>query len=994
TCKYSQNREKCKIEDENFDFKSICLKLNSINYSQLCEQIADQSCKYNKTTNKCEIATGNNYDCIRGLNKMACYNLTDKSQQCKYLNYCYGPNDKILECNPNNYYDCCREALTKESCLFQKRFECQWQNGCQAYQQKIQNECNQIKDASVTVCTSIKDSFCIFDAENFNCKQITPESCDEIQTSDQCNKITEYPCIWEELNEICIYKDKDILDQCTNISDNNGNLKACTMIERIGQKCIFIDNQYGINNCINNINITSCLQQNVSPCEWAIKEVKVKKTKDITKLETIKIGECQQFTDFDNRDCNLLLSQKSCISVRKLGQFCRWKNNQCQNFSLSDYQINKYRQPELAQIVNPNVCGLYQDQRLISYSQELASCIEVKDSSKLSCQQSKYGLNSVSCFKIQSESCKWNPIHKTCEQVTINNTNLTISCDLPGLNSKACTLIEINDSCGFIGNGCGKIDLNVNCKHQGLNKFACLTILNYPCAWIKNEEDENYHCDDYQPYDTCNNINLQVNSMVCSSVQIDACYYNKQTQSCESPKETLDVCDIEGLNYIACSEIKGCYFENHKCQTLNEETYICLQYPKAHQDICKNAYDLCKYSPLNYGCVPAQSNEICKREGLSQSGCVKSQNQCFWNKNNCECLSIQNVFPFCDQIVDFQKCNKFKHCQYDYMKTNNNEVNQQIENQNLGTCRPKLCSDLNNQECQDFNTFNISCYLSNENQCKQANSCKEVRNSYEQCSSLTINGMPCIQGSDQKSCKKLVCSELDRVMCLKFSNYCNYDEYCQTKQCQELDIEQVCRYYNCEWNIKTKKCKDKLKCESYETEQDCNQSTFNNIQCSWLTYNYKSFCVQNGCEQFSKSRGQSCTNYRVQNNFCVNLQDDTCLQCEEIKDSCLCIDQEYCSFNYTLSQCQSIKCNYLIEEECQQFSFCQFNSEKKNCHFNCAYYDNQPDCYNDSTNCYWNDEKKNCTQSQVQIIYPKIPDLIIVEWELLISVCNLVWVLF
>ncbi|CAK70327.1 unnamed protein product (macronuclear) [Paramecium tetraurelia] len=444
TCFFDQYLEICKFQNLYIDFKSKCLELNNINSFKFCEQTTDQPCKYNLMMNKCEIAAGNNYDCIRGLNKMACYNLTDKSQQCKYLNYCYGPNDKILECNPNNYYDCCREALTKESCLFQKRFECQWQNGCQAYQQKIQNECNQIKDASVTVCTSIKDSFCIFDAENFNCKQITPESCDEIQTSDQCNKITEYPCIWDELNEICIYKDKDILDQCTNISDNNGNLKACTMIERSGQKCIFIDNQCktfyqkdGINNCINNINITSCLQQNVSPCEWVIEEVKVKKTKDITKMETIKIGECQQFTDFDNRDCNLLLSQKSCISVRKLGQFCRWKNNQCQNFSLSDYQINKYRQPELAQIVNPNVCGLYQDQRLIQYSQELASCIEVKDSSKLSCQQSKYGLNSVSCFKIQSESCKWNPIHKTCEQVTINNTNLTISCDLPGLNSKA-----------------------------------------------------------------------------------------------------------------------------------------------------------------------------------------------------------------------------------------------------------------------------------------------------------------------------------------------------------------------------------------------------------------------------------------------------------------------------------------------------------------------------------------------------------------------------
>ncbi|CAK70328.1 unnamed protein product (macronuclear) [Paramecium tetraurelia] len=473
-------------------------------------------------------------------------------------------------------------------------------------------------------------------------------------------------------------------------------------------------------------------------------------------------------------------------------------------------------------------------------------------------------------------------------------------------------------------------------------------------------------------------------------VQIDACYYNKQTQSCESPKETLDGCDIEGLNYIACSEIKGCYFENHKCQTLNEETYSCLQYPKAHQDICKNAYDLCKYSPLNYGCVPAQSNEICKREGLSQSGCVKSQNQCFWNKNNCECLSIQNVFPFCDQIFDSQKCNKFKHCQYDYMKTNNNEVNQQIENQNLGTCRRKLCSELTKGQCQKFQILDDYCYLNNQNKCQKANSCEEVKNASEMCSNLVINGIPCTEHSDNITCKKLECSKLDYKQCKLFFLYCTFTDLCKPILCQELESEDSCRFHNCQWNYNQSKCSNNQPCESYSTSDLCNQNSYNNVKCIWKIDNEERFCTAKGCRELVKL--QECRNTFIQKNICVRLQDDTCLQCEEIKDSCLCIDQEYCSFNYILRQCQSINCIKLNnEKKCQQYHFCQYNSSNKTCHFNCANYDNNLDCSNDSSNCKWNNEQNSCTL--IKVVIDPSPPVNNFDWKLCTCVCILFWIL-
>ncbi|CAD8063396.1 unnamed protein product [Paramecium sonneborni] len=478
TCYYNSKFEECQFKDLMIDFKAKCQEMNQINSFKFCEQTTDRPCKYNLQMNKCEIATENNYDCLRGLNIFACYNLTNKLYQCKFLDYCYGPNNNILECNSNSINDCCLMAPNKEICLFQKKFKCQWNQGCQSYQQINQIDCNQIKNASVNVCSSTKNQFCVFDSQTFACKQIIPQSCDEVQTFDLCNRITNFPCVWNEIQEICTYKEKNIFDECRNIQNQIGNLKACTMIEKFGQKCIFLNNKCqtfqqkeGLNNCTDNLNIFSCLQQTISECEWIIKEVNIKKKKQEIHFEKELIGECQQFIEYDSRACNIYLSYKSCIKIRKNEAFCVWQNNQCQKFYISNYISNENKVLQLVQNINPTVCGLYNDERLISYSEELNSCIEIKDVSILSCATSKFGLNFQSCINIQNELCKWNNIEKLCELIKKEGTNFKISCNLSGLSSKACTLIEVDESCGFIGNGCGKVDRNVNCKHLGLNKF-------------------------------------------------------------------------------------------------------------------------------------------------------------------------------------------------------------------------------------------------------------------------------------------------------------------------------------------------------------------------------------------------------------------------------------------------------------------------------------------------------------------------------------------
>ncbi|CAD8063404.1 unnamed protein product [Paramecium sonneborni] len=994
TCYYDQYKKECKFQDLQKDFKWNCSDLNEINSYLFCEQTIDKPCKYNLDMKKCDIANGNNYDCIRGLNKLACFSLTEKSQKCKFLKYCYGPNDRLLECNSDLVSDCCQQAKNKEVCLFQKKFQCQWNMQCYAYEKIEEIECNKIHNASVNVCSSIKNQFCIFDSENFVCKQIIPQSCDEVQTSYHCNQINDFPCVWDEMYEACIYKEKNSLDGCKKIQEKFGNLKACTMIEGLGQKCIFENNQCqtfyqkeGFNNCTSNINIFSCLQQTVSQCEWVIKTIQVKKSQQNNYFENQEIGECKEFTQFDTSNCDIFLSFKSCLSVRKIGAFCIWKNNQCKRFYISDQISNQNKTPQLAQNVNPIVCGLYYDERLISYSQESYSCIEVLDVKLLSCATSKFGLNSLACLNIQNELCKWDNIQKTCELVRKENTNLKISCNLSGLSSRACTLIEIDESCGFIGNGCGKVDSNVNCKHQGLNKFGCLKITNYPCAWIKNEEDEYYHCDDFQPYDSCNEIKLQVNSMVCALVQVDACIYNQETFSCQIPQNTLFNCETEGLNYIGCSQIKGCYYENNKCQPIQQSSYSCLQFPLANEDICKNAQDSCKYSPLNYGCIISKSNEICKEPGLSQQGCIQQKNDCYWNNNNCQCLSFLNVFPDCKNIISSEKCEQFIQCQYNYEITHNFKANQLIKSQNQGRCERKFCKDFKVHSCNNKQLQNDFCYLDQQKKCQQANTCNDIRNSETNCSNLIVNGIPCVENPNQSTCRALICSEFDEKMCDQFNVYCIYNDTCQSKLCEDLYNQQACRYNKCEWDKWNQKCKNNLPCEKYLTKFECHQNSYNNIQCTWVSNSEKSFCTSKGCRYLKK--GLECENAIMIRNVCVRLHNQQCVQCEEIQDICLCLNQNFCSYNQIQMRCESINCNQQ-NYNCQDFKFCQFNENKKTCYFKCDNHKNQIDCNGDSVNCEWDVKKQSCLELVIQTQPPLDPP-IITTIAYHIYLCFIIW---
>ncbi|CAD8063392.1 unnamed protein product [Paramecium sonneborni] len=248
---------------------------------------------------------------------------------------------------------------------------------------------------------------------------------------------------------------------------------------------------------------------------------------------------------------------------------------------------------------------------------------------------------------------------------------------------------------------------------------------------------------------------------------------------------------------------------------------------------------------------------------------------------------------------------------------------------------------------------------------KFANKCEDVKNSYQSCSNLNINGMPCIDNFDKTSCRRLICSELNYDICNQYLNHCEYLDKCQTKQCQDLQQEQICRYYNCEWEQNRHKCSNKQPCDNYKTEKNCNQNSSNQIQCIWITNEQDSFCSEQGCRYLSQN--SYCRGSYINKNICVQLKDYSCVQCEEIKDFCLCAEQEYCKFNEILGQCESINCNlFKKESDCQLFPFCLYKNEQNICHFNCIFLGNQDDCIENNPVCHWNHDTNICYEIQLE----------------------------
>ncbi|CAK65738.1 unnamed protein product (macronuclear) [Paramecium tetraurelia] len=160
----------------------------------------------------------------------------------------------------------------------------------------------------------------------------------------------------------------------------------------------------------------------------------------------------------------------------------------------------------------------------------------------------------------------------------------------------------------------------------------------------------------------------------------------------------------------------------------------------------------------------------------------------------------------------------------------------------------------------------------------------------------------------------------------------------------------------CEPNYQENICQEQIDCSDNFEEIQCNNWNYTSKPCHWVVHNNKQFCTQYKCSSVQQS--QSCSGTRIGSEFCVEISDSVCLSCEEISDSCDCLQQsKYCSYDIVKDKCISKSCeSYLAQEECPPI-YCTFMNEK--CQISCEFIYKEELCQQ-IDKCEWIEAKKKC----------------------------------
>ncbi|CAK89960.1 unnamed protein product (macronuclear) [Paramecium tetraurelia] len=407
-CQYDIQTSTC---NEIVALTKPCASYTYVSTSKACEFTTDTACKFDFSTKSCKVVSITDvFECDRGLNYLACSTYTRPSLQCKFGKYCYGPTSGISKC---------ADSLNKEVCLNFIYF-CTWDFSnslCIDYNLNGQT-CQQLQDQKTVVSSQVcynaqvqDGSACVFDVYTFTCKIIQPQSCFELESQKQCQSQTELPCLW--LNGSCQLFQAVSTDTCQYVG-SLGSKNACLSIFRKGQFCQYHDfncvtykENYDADNCLNNINKIACVSQQTSSCIW--KTV----LKEIQEVQMF-LGTCEKLENPTNYDCDSALSYKSCLSISKYGQHCRWIKGECQRIEQQSGVVINYN---TYQLINQNACGLV-NQDKVRYQEQTKSCQLIKDNETVTCKCGKEtkGLNKEACLSIVYENCKWIPTQSRCAE--------------------------------------------------------------------------------------------------------------------------------------------------------------------------------------------------------------------------------------------------------------------------------------------------------------------------------------------------------------------------------------------------------------------------------------------------------------------------------------------------------------------------------------------------------------------------------------------------
>ncbi|CAD8063402.1 unnamed protein product [Paramecium sonneborni] len=1016
------SKKACNLNRE-CTFSNGCYQLKATENIKYCNEFSIDQCYkpkregckiYQKKCMAINLTEYSTINCNEAANKLGCLNIKTEKQFCQYIeekcelislkekeNYC-------LEFSSINSPRIKLKGLFESYkiifiiCLFQDQFKCQWQNQqCSKYsEQNLKKQsCEMLTNVSRQVCYEKEDSVCVFNIDQLGCIEITPETCDQVQTKEQCNKLQDLPCYWNFVELQCLFKDKNLNDGCQEIQNQWGSQRACLDVEKQGQMCKY-DQKCGAYvqtqeiGCSKQLNKQSCLKQVFHQCFWNIYKVDIKKTSQSKSKDKIEFGICHEYNQESDFQCNSNLSYLTCLNINTPNIFCKWEDNECKEVKNNQiFTLKSFSQ------VNCNTCGIINDGSHAICDTKNFKCQNARLQKNILCDLP--GMNREACFYVQGQPCKWDDTIKRClkqnEPLNQKKFNSQDSCKLFDVNVQVCSQLYIPLPCGFFESSCDQVDLNqISCDYPGLNQYACLKIKNHPCGWIYDDIQKNYECKFIQDFDACLGYNYFVNPFVCTQVTHEPCFYNQNQKNCVLFQQKQNQCNLIGINSIGCSLIDNCVFVKGNCVKYDKNMNLsCEDALFSNYKVCSQIEkNRCKYNILGYGCISSELQDICSAKGINQIGC-NELNECQWNQSQCQCKSMINKYPECDLITVSKKCQSLNYCIIDASNSQYAiDITQQLINSNLAKCKRKTCDYYNIDQCDGQQIDTQICYLNTNKECKQASKCEEIISPLKDCQKYIIKNKQCLISQVNNNCvASPECESLDYNMCLQFTDDCIFESVCKTLDCKYFRTERKCVEKKCEWQKQNKSCINSKKCASLDKEV-CMNSKQNGKQCVLIGEDEENqFCTDIGC-RYLQIKYSLCNGAQIGEDACVALPDSTCVSCQEIIDPCICLlFQDSCEYDRFHNICKSIECESLNQETCPS-TRCQFDLDKQICIPFCQNNYSRKQCNIYDFSCYWDNDKQICLQIKVSKSLNR-PLIIKIKnnQELVLKILSLIYIL-
>ncbi|CAD8140727.1 unnamed protein product [Paramecium octaurelia] len=833
-CKW--NNQAC----ENLYNSYECNDFSTLSY---CRQ-ALISCQYNSSLQKCEQKLENAQKCSDTLSYKACQNV--EFDYCQFDGYCNIWYRTRYSCeNIVNYWGCMNTSMY-----------CQWTGKCENIDRAFQPvACHQVPiEFNKVSCSKYSIEPCLYDEIHKKCDMkltssftgstsIDQTNYTQIRLIYECSQFTEKEdCVGSRIG-YCEWQDNRCLncqsnENCKNDSCSNKSLKQCLIMHNLfcawrNDKCIdwVFDQQ----------NFTQSLVTQIC-CKSMNSTVKY--------LESI--NSCVQIDIFTDQ-CNAYgLSKIACLSL--VNKQCTFKDGQCVDY-VFEYKLkcNQYNN------VNQQAC-----QQLphlsCKYDAQFNACIDV-DYSKDQC--TTVGISQIGCSKIIKMPCYWNKQAQQCQnfqlQMYINQCdNETVA------NSYTCQLLNYHqDVCSYnLNKRTCQQQFNplAKCSQPGLNRLACLRLVNQPCQYVNNQ------CQKIKSLvSSCNDLR-DVNELTCKMNTNDHCIYDPVVGNCQYTLQSLP-CNYKGLN------INNCKLQQ-KCKWLHDLQQCACQIQQINSSCdlneseCKNN---CIYEQELKICRPKKCFDLISCSGVMNGEyCYEDQSYQCQGAQKCEDILNLNESKRCsDFMFNGSNCIQLEsHCvsgnNLQEICLNSDCSNTSCKYDNF-TCRPLICSDYleedqcfqisncvyKNGQCQQIQTCSeiddqSLCFRTkvNEKQCSWEiyeiyqtkyyctnNQCHLYSNSPSLCNGNEINQYSCYMNEFEmcQSCEDIT----DPCQC---SAGCSYsDGKCKSILCQNFNKEKECQNsYKCYWSSKDNLCRKF--CRYLILEEDCQMLDY---ECHWNPYQYK-----------------------------------------------------------------------------------------------------------------------------------------------------------